>query len=83
MAVHMHVSTIQELKAQLENPTPETVRARVRELFGDPGKAESWLDHRRAIFDGKSPNEIIESGDPDQMRRVLVILGRIEAGAIS
>jgi uncharacterized protein (DUF2384 family) len=83
MAVRTHVSTIEELKAQLENPTPETVRARAREVFGDHAKADSWLGHRRAIFDGKSPNEMIDSGDPDQMRRVLVILGRIEAGAIS
>jgi len=78
-----HVSTIDELKAQFDNPVPESVLARVFEVFGDQRKAESWLKRRRPILGGMSPGQLIEAGDPDQMRHILTILGRIEGGAIS
>ena len=76
----MTVSTLEEQRAQMEHPTPEILRARAHEVFGDEQKARSWMQSRRAIFDWHSPEELAISGDADQMRKVLVILGRIENG---
>jgi uncharacterized protein (DUF2384 family) len=74
------VSSLEEQRAQMESPTPETLWARAHEVFGDEQKAKSWMQSRRAIFDSNSPEELALSGDADQMRKVLVILGRIENG---
>jgi len=76
----MTVSSLQEQMAQMEHPTPEILWARAHEVFGEEQKAKSWMQSRRAILDWHSPEELARSGDVDQMRKVLVILGRIENG---
>ncbi len=82
MAVHTDVSSLEKLKAQLDHPTEEAIRSRALEVFGDSNKAIGWLGDPRLIFDGRSPNEIIEVGEPRSMREVLVILGQIENGIV-
>jgi uncharacterized protein (DUF2384 family) len=68
---------------QLEHPTPEIVHTRVLEVFGDDAKAAGWLADPLPILDGKSPNEMVASGEPESLRRVLEILISIDYGLFS
>jgi uncharacterized protein (DUF2384 family) len=72
-----------QLERQLNNPTTEAVRARALEVFGDEAKAQSWMTSQRTIFDGKSPEQLISTGDATQLRRVLETLIRIDYGVFS
>jgi uncharacterized protein (DUF2384 family) len=81
MAVR-HVSTIEELEAQLENPTPEAIRARAVEVFANEDKASGWLSDRSVNFDDRSPDEVMATDDIEGMREVLRVLLRIESGAV-
>jgi len=72
-----------ELQMQLEHPSPEIVRARANEVFGNSGKAQTWLVRPRTIFKGQSPEQIMEAGDVEMMREVLKALIAIEFGTFS
>ena len=72
-----------ELRMQLDHPSPEIVRSRAAEVFGNKDKAQTWLSRPRAIFNGRSPEQIIESGDVEGMREVLKALIAIEFGTFS
>jgi uncharacterized protein (DUF2384 family) len=37
----------------------------------------------RYIFDGRSPQELVATGDPEEQRRVLKVLTRIDYGVFS
>lgn len=72
-----------ELQMQLDHPSPEMVRARANEVFGNTGKAQTWLGRPRNIFNGRSPEKIIEDNDVEMMRQVLKALIAIEFGTFS
>ncbi|MBV9505574.1 MAG: DUF2384 domain-containing protein, partial [Acidobacteriia bacterium] len=42
-----------------------------------------WLNTPRDLFGGSTPEELIESGNPDEQRRVLEVLIRIDYGVFS
>jgi uncharacterized protein (DUF2384 family) len=73
-------SSAEQLQAQLDHPTAEIVWKRALEVFGDGEKARGWMDTQRAIFDGRSPQQLVASGDAALLRRVLEALIRIEYG---
>jgi uncharacterized protein (DUF2384 family) len=77
------VTTPENLERQLEHPTAQAVWARAIEVFGDEERARSWLTSSREIFGGCSPEELISTADPGQLRRVLEVLIRIDYGVFS
>jgi len=72
-----------ELQMQLDHPSATIIRARAAEVFGNPVKARTWLSRPRRIFSGRSPKQILESGDVEMMREVLKALIAIEFGTFS
>jgi uncharacterized protein (DUF2384 family) len=68
---------------QLKHPSAEAIRSRALEVFGNPNKARTWMSRPRRIFDGKSPDQVIASGDINLMREVLKALIAIEFGTFS
>ena len=77
------VTSAAELQMQLERPSAEIIRSRAVEVFGSADKAQTWLNRSRKIFNGRSPEQIIEAGDTDMMREVLEALIAIEFGSFS
>jgi uncharacterized protein (DUF2384 family) len=53
------------------------------ETFGDETRACHWMSAPRDIFEGRSPQELIDTGDPAEQRRVLTVLIRIDYGVFS
>ena len=53
------------------------------EVFGDENKAQSWMNTPRDIFDGRTPEDLVATGNADAQRRVLEILLRIDYGVFS
>ena len=51
------------------------------EIFGEEAKARSWMQTPRDLFDGRAPEELVQSGDPAVQRRVLEVLIRIDYGS--
>jgi uncharacterized protein (DUF2384 family) len=72
-----------QLERQLQHPTAEAIWTRAVEVFGDEAKARRWLTSNREIFDGHSPEELITTSEPGQLRRVLEVLIRIDYGVFS
>lgn len=72
-----------ELQMQIDHPSAEIIRSRTAEVFGNAAKAQIWLNRPRAIFQGRSPEQIIESSDVEMMREVLKALIAIEFGTVS
>jgi hypothetical protein len=72
-----------ELQIQLDHPSAEIIRSRATEVFSNTDKAQTWLHRRREIFNGRYPEQIIESGDVERMRDVLKALIAIEFGTFS
>lgn len=77
------VTAVPELKMQLQHPTPEVVQARALEVFGDEAMAAGWMSDPLPILDGRSPAEMVASGDAGNLRRVLEILISIDYGMFS
>ena len=71
------------LPAELEHPNANRIGSSALEVFGDEAKARSWMTAPRDILDDKSPQQLIETGDVDQQRRVLEVLIRIDYGVFS
>ena len=46
-------------------------------------KARHWMNASRDIFGGRSPQELLATGDPAEQRRVLTTLIRIDYGVFS
>ena len=74
---------VEQLAAQLARPSANTIWNRAVEVFGDEGKARSWLTTPRDLFGGRTPEELVQSGDPAAQRRVLEVLLRIDYGVFS
>lgn len=74
------------MSADLAHPNPNAVWARALEVFGEESKARHWMNGMNApgdIFDGRSPQELLATGDPTEQRRVLATLIRIDYGVFS
>jgi uncharacterized protein (DUF2384 family) len=72
-----------QLAAQLEHPSANSIWNRALEVFGDETKARSWMDAPRDIFGGQSPQDLVATGDAAEQRRVLEGLLRIDYGIFS
>ena len=77
------VTSPEQLEQQLQHPTAEAIWARAVEVFGDEARARSWLTSSREIFGGHSPEELVSTADPTQLRRILEVLIRIDYGVFS
>lgn len=73
----------EQLAAQLEHPSVNSIWNRALEVFGDEAKARSWMNAPRDIFGGRSPQDLVATGDTAQQRRVLEVLLRIDYGVFS
>jgi putative toxin-antitoxin system antitoxin component (TIGR02293 family) len=72
-----------ELAAQLAHPSASSIWNRALEVFGDEAKAQSWMNTPRDIFGGRSPQELVATGEASEQRRVLEVLLRIDYGVFS
>ena len=72
-----------ELAAQLEHPNANSIWRRALEVFGDEAKAQSWMNTSRDIFGGRSPQDLVATGEASEQRRVLEVLLRIAYGVFS
>jgi uncharacterized protein (DUF2384 family) len=77
------VTSPEHLAQQLQHPSVGAIWSRAAEVFGDEEKARSWMTSGRDIFGGHSPEELVSSADPAQLRRVLEVLIRIDYGVFS
>ena len=73
----------EQLGAQLEHPSANSIWSRALEVFGDENKARSWMDTPRDIFGGRSPQGLVATGDVAEQRHVLEVLLRIDYGVFS
>ena len=73
----------EQLAEELKHPNANAIWDRAIEIFGDESKTRSWMTTPRDLFGGHTPEDLIESGDPADQRRVLEILIRIDYGVFS
>jgi putative toxin-antitoxin system antitoxin component (TIGR02293 family) len=73
----------EQLAGELEHPSATEIWKRALEVFGDEVKARGWMDAPRDIFDGRSPQDLVATGDAAEQRRVLEVLIRIDYGVFS
>ena len=73
----------EQLAGQLQHPSANSIWSRALEVFGDEAKARSWMDTPRDIFGGRSPQDLVATGDAAEQRRVLEVLLRIDYGVFS
>jgi putative toxin-antitoxin system antitoxin component (TIGR02293 family) len=76
-------TSAEQLAAQLEHPNAQAVWSRAVEVFGDENKARSWMNTPRDLFGGRSPEDLVATGNVEAQRRVLEILLRIDYGVFS
>jgi putative toxin-antitoxin system antitoxin component (TIGR02293 family) len=76
-------TSVEQLAAQLEHPNASAIWNRALEVFGEEAKARSWMKTPRDVFDGRAPEDLVESGDTAEQRRVLEVLLRIDYGVFS
>lgn len=69
-----------QLAAQLQHPSANAIWKRALEVFGDEANAHTWMNAPRDIFGGRSPQELVATGDAAEQRRVLEVLIRIDYG---
>jgi len=77
------VTTAEQLAAQLDHPNANTIRNYALEVFGEEAKARSWMSSPRDIFGGRTPEDLLSTGDAAEQRRVLEVLVRIDYGVFS
>jgi hypothetical protein len=73
----------EQLTAELAHPNASLVWGRALETFGDEAIAKRWMEGHRDIFGGHSAQELVDSGNADEQRRVLTALIRIDYGVYS
>jgi len=73
----------EQLAAQLDHPSANSIWTRALEVFADETKARSWMDAPRDIFGGKSPQDLVTTGNAAEQRHVLEVLLRIDYGVFS
>ena len=72
-----------QLKAELEHPSGEIIWARAVEVFGNEGKAKTWMNQPRSIFNNRSPRQIADDGNATEQRTVLESLIAIDYALFS
>lgn len=83
MGSSQHPTEAEQMSAELAHPNADSIWVRALETFGDEAKARHWMNAPRDIFDGRSPQQVLETGDPAEQRRVLTVLIRIDYGVFS
>jgi putative toxin-antitoxin system antitoxin component (TIGR02293 family) len=83
MGTPHHPTEAEQLSDALAHPSPGSIWARALETFGDEAKARHWMNAPRDIFEGRSPQQLIETDNPAEQRRVLTVLIRIDYGVFS
>ncbi len=73
----------EQLTAELEHPEANAIWARALDTFGDESTARHWMNTPRDIFGGQSPQQLVDTGDVSDQRRVLTALIRIDYGVFS
>jgi uncharacterized protein (DUF2384 family) len=73
----------EQLTAELEHPKAGAIWARALDTFGDESMARHWMNTPRDIFGGRSPQQLIDTGDASEQRRVITTLIRIDYGVFS
>ena len=76
-------ASAEQLAEELKHPNAGTIWNRAVEIFGDEAKAHSWMRTPRDLFEGRTPGDLVDTGDPAQQRRVLEVLIRIDYGVFS
>jgi uncharacterized protein (DUF2384 family) len=76
-------ASAEQLAKELKHPNAGAIWNRAVEIFGDESKARGWMRTPRDLFEGRPPEELVDTGDPAQQRRVLEILIRIDYGVFS
>src|SRR4051794_17093148 len=76
-------TSVEQLSAQLAHPNAQAIWSRALEVFGDEGKARSWMNSPREILGGRTPQDLVATGDVQEQRRVLELLLRIDYGVFS
>jgi uncharacterized protein (DUF2384 family) len=73
----------EQLAEELAHPNA-AIWNRAIEIYGEETKARSWMKHAtRSVFDGRTPEELIQTGDLAHQLRVLEVLIRIDYGVFS
>jgi uncharacterized protein (DUF2384 family) len=78
-----HLTESEQLTAELEHPDANSIWARALETFGDEATARHWMNSARDIFGGRSAQQLVDTGEPSEQRRVLTVLIRIDYGVFS
>jgi len=76
-------ASAEQLAEELKHPNASAIWDRAVEIFGEEAKARSWMKTPRDLFDGRTPEELVKTGDAGQQRRVLEVLIRIDYGIFS
>ena len=76
-------ASAEQLSEELAHPNPNAIWNRAVEIVGEEAKARSWWETPRELFDGRTPEELVQTGDPNEQRRVLQVLIRIDYGVFS
>ena len=76
-------ASAEQLAEELAHPNANAIWNRALEIFGEEAKARSWMNTPRDLFDGRTPEELVQSGDAAEQRRVLEVLIRIDYGVFS
>ena len=83
MEGQFHSAEADQLAAEFAHPDADSIWSRAREVFGDEAKALHWMNAPRDILGGMSPQQLLDTGDAAQQRRVLTVLVRIDYGVFS
>jgi len=73
----------EQLTAELDHPEASAIWTRALDTFGDEATAKHWMNSPRDIFGGRSAQQLVDSGDAVEQRRVLTALIRIDYGVFS
>jgi putative toxin-antitoxin system antitoxin component (TIGR02293 family) len=76
-------TSAEQLAAELEHPSASVIWERALEIFGDEKKARHWMSSPRDIFEDRSPEQLIATGEAAELRRILQVLIRIDYGVFS
>lgn len=73
----------EQLTAALDHPEASAIWARALDTFGDEATAKHWMNTPRDIFGGRTAQQLIDTGDAAEQRRVVTALIRIDYGVFS
>lgn len=68
---------------ELDHPSADAAWKRALTILGDETKARGWMNTPRDLFDGRTPEQLLQTSHPAEQRRVLEILIRIDYGVFS